>query len=211
MMGSSSSDSSESGWYQNEIPVHKVTLNPFLLAQTEITQKVWKNIMGNNPSVKEDGIDDNMPVNNVSWNDCSKFCSKTGLSLPSESQWEYACRAGSATKYWWGDKIDGSYAWYDGNSGKKLQKVKQKGSNAFGLYDMSGNVWEWCEDKWHSNYNGAPSDGSAWIKNGTSDRVFRGGVYWFGSGFLRSYYRDFISPGYRDVVLGGRLCCNFSR
>jgi formylglycine-generating enzyme required for sulfatase activity len=154
------------GSQPNEQPIHKVKLKAFLMGKYPVTQKQWQAIMGNNPS-KFPRADS--PVEQVSWKDAQEFCQKlsqkTGKKyrLPSEAEWEYACRAGSKTEYYFGDdaKQLGDYAWYNENSNQKTHVVGQKKSNAWGLYDMHGNVWEWCEDIWHGDYEGAPTDGSA--------------------------------------------------
>jgi formylglycine-generating enzyme required for sulfatase activity len=163
------SPSEEQDRFDDESPIHKVTIkNSFYMCKYPVTQKEWKNIMGNNPSYFKG---EDMPVDSVSWEDAQEFIKKLNeiegnnkYRLPSESEWEFACRAGTQTRYPFGD--DGSklyeYAWYDKNSGKKTHPVGQKKPNPWGLYDMHGNVWEWCQDTEHENYNGAPSDGSAW-------------------------------------------------
>jgi formylglycine-generating enzyme required for sulfatase activity len=102
------------------------------------------------------------------------------VKLPSEAQWEYACRAGSIGKYCFGDNVNQleNYAWYDKNSGNKTHLVGEKAANSWGLHDMHGNIWEWCEDIWHENYNSAPTDGTAWLKDGEQNRrSLRGGSY----------------------------------
>jgi formylglycine-generating enzyme required for sulfatase activity len=148
------------------------------------------------------------PVVGVSWYDAKKFAEWAGLQLPSESQWEYACRAGTTTRYFTGDsQADLDQAgWYAGNSGDKLHPVGGKEPNAFGLYDMHGNVWEWCEDQWHESYEGAPKDGSAWVdREKGADRVFRGGAWCIIAVICRSAYRDWDRPDNRDDGLGFRL------
>jgi formylglycine-generating enzyme required for sulfatase activity len=198
-MGSENGDNDEK-------PVHRVTVRPFLMSKYEVTQAVWEKIMGSNPSYfKGDG---NLPVEQVSWNDCQEFCKKTGLSLPSEAQWEYACRAGTRTNYYWGDSMDGEYCWYTDNSGGKTHPVGTRKPNAFGLYDMSGNVWEWCQDEWHSNYQGAPCDASVWETyiSGGSGRVFRGGGWSSRSpAHCRSASRTRSAAGRRWGSLGFRV------
>jgi formylglycine-generating enzyme required for sulfatase activity/serine/threonine protein kinase len=190
----------------NEQPIHKVTLTPYLMAKYACTQAEWKKIMGSDPS-KFKG--DRRPVEQVSWNDCQEFCKKTGLALPSEAQWEFACRAGSTGEYCFGDdeSLLEQYAWYDKNSGSETHPVGQKKPNALGLYDMHGNVWEWCQDGWHENYNGAPNDGSTWETgtSGGSQRVKRGGSWGFGAWGLRSAHRYGIDAEGRDFYLGARL------
>jgi len=177
------SPDNEEGRFANEGPVHHVKISkPFYIGKYEVTQAQWKTVMGadNNPSNFKG---DDLPVETVSWNDAQDFLKKAGdgLRLPTEAEWEYACRAGSKTRWYFGDN-EGDLkdnAWYSDNSGNKTHAVGQKGHNEWGLYDMHGNVWEWCEDVWHGNYNDAPNDGSAWTTGGDekSPRVLRGGSW----------------------------------
>jgi formylglycine-generating enzyme required for sulfatase activity len=158
--------SEESG---DEKPVHKVKINnPFYLGIYPVTQREWKAVMDDNPSYFKG---DDMPVEQVSWDDVQEFIKKLNekegtdrYRLPSEAEWEYACRVGTTSRYSFGDDESklGDYAWYDDNSGDKTHPVGQKKPNSWGLYDMHGNVWEWVQDKWHDSYGGAPTDGSAW-------------------------------------------------
>jgi formylglycine-generating enzyme required for sulfatase activity len=195
--------------YSDEGPQHEVKLLPFLMSSTEVTQGVWKKIMSEEPSCSSYGIGSNYPVNYISWDDCKAFCKKTGLQLPSESMWEYACRAGTGTRFSFGDdigyKLLPKYEWVKYNSGDKTHVVATKPSNGFGLYDMSGNVWEWCEDKYHGNYNGAPIDGSAWISGSSLDRVIRSGGFDIDNRWCRSADRDWYSPSSRDCYWGTRF------
>ena len=177
MMGS---PDGEDGRWDNEGPVHKVTIkNSFYLGKYPVTQKQWEKVMGSNPPVKGDDL----PVESVSWKDVQEFITKLNkmeatdkYRLPSEAEWEYACRAGTTTRFYFGDDESklGDYAWYVENSGSKTHPVGQKGANPWDLYDMHGNVLEWVQDKWHSDYNGAPSDGSAWEDGDSSYRVLPG-------------------------------------
>ena len=196
----------------NEKPVHRVTFaKGFAMGKTEVTQGQWKAIMGDNPS-KHAGCGDNCPVEMVSWKDAQTFIrklnDKTGKQyrLPSEAEWEYACRAGGAHLYCGSDNPD-SAGWYGGmatpagNSGKTTNPVATKQANAFGLYDMSGNVWEWVEDSYHENYDGAPTDGSAWQGDGAL-RVPRGGGW---SYLQRAAKRGGSEPTYRFGTIGFRL------
>ena len=202
----------------DERPVHRINVPSFLIGKTEVTQGQWKAVMGSNPSSFSQCGDD-CPVERVSWYDAQEFAQrlsrKTGKQyrLPSEAEWEYAARAGSTTRWSYGDSEYqlGDHAWYITNvksrlSEDKTQRVGQKKPNAFGLYDMHGNVWEWVEDCWHGNYAGAPTDGSAWT-TGCSDnrRVLRGGS-WSGSpAILRSANRNRGTPDNRISDGGFRL------
>ena len=134
----------------DEKPVHEVKIDSFLISKYEVTQGIWQKIMNNNPSIFKKG--DNYPVEEVSWDDCDAFCKKTGLRLPTEAEWEYAARAGTNTKYYWGNEPDGNYMWYWDNSGKTTHLVGQRKPNGFGLYDILGNVSEWCSDWYGEDY-----------------------------------------------------------
>ena len=167
----------------SENPVHTVRIKGFRLGQTEVTQKQWKLVMGSAPSYFNDC--DNCPVDSVSWNDVQHFLKKlneqTGLRfrLPTEAEWEYACRsAGKVEKYCGGDDAS-RLAWYGDNSADKTHPVAQKQANSLGLYDMSGNVWEWTHDCWYDSYDGAPTEGQAWDSAACTQRVSRGGS-WIG-------------------------------
>ena len=195
-----------------ESPQHKVTLKPFRMQTTPVTQKQWKEVMGNNPS-NFDG--DDLPVGCVSWNDCREFVKKLnqrdpgkGYRLPSEAEWEYACRAGTTTKYYSGNSESDleRAGWYRDNSGGKTHPAGQKEPNAWGLYDIHGNVWEWCEDWYHSSYNGAPSDGSAWVSPTGKYRVLRGGSWSLIQDYCRSAHRGRSNPVSRYGSYGFRLC-----
>ena len=179
----------------------------------EVTQAQWRAVMGSNPS-RFSQCGDDCPVEQVGWIDAQEFArrlsQKTGKDyrLPSESEWEYAARAGSTTKWSFGDNGNqlGDYAWYGANSQYKTQRVAQKRSNAFGLYDMHGNVWEWVEDCWHGNYSGAPIDGSAWSTACSSTtRVLRGGSWIIYPTDLRSAVRHSSWPDSRSGDSGLRL------
>ena len=196
-----------------EKPVHRVKLPGFLLSRTEVTQGQWQAVMGSNPSQsKACGAD--CPVENISWNDAQEFAkklsAKTGKNyrLPSEAEWEYSARAGSRGKWGFGDDESQltDYAWYSANSASKIHPVAQKKPNAFGLYDMHGNAWEWVQDDWHQNYQGAPADGSAWVSGGDqARRVLRGGAWYDVPRNLRSANRDLGAPDDRYDFSGLRI------
>jgi len=199
----------------DEGPQHRVRIaRPFYMGKYEVTQAQWQAVMGENPSRFEDCGGD-CPVEEVSWEDCQAFCRKlstrTGreVRLPSEAEWEYACRAGTTTRFSFGDSdsLLARYAWFYNNSNSKTHAVGEKSPNAWGLYDMHGNVWEWCEDVWHDNYEGAPTDGSAWTSGGDqSRRVLRGGSWnYYARRFLRSAVRLWVTPGNRDNYSGLRV------
>ncbi|MFH1998514.1 MAG: formylglycine-generating enzyme family protein, partial [Planctomycetota bacterium] len=196
MMGSDDGSSDEK-------PVHRVSIKPFLLCRTECTQEAWDRI-GGKDSRKWRGS--NLPIENVSWDACTAWCQKAGLRLPTEAEWEYACRAGTSFSYCFGDSDSSlsGYAWYDGNSGNKTHPVGEKKENAFGLYDMPGNVWEWCQDGYHDSYSGAPSDGSAWDSGASSRRVDRGGSWDLDSRYCRSANRNRYTPDCCYDYLGFR-------
>ncbi|MDI6788565.1 MAG: SUMF1/EgtB/PvdO family nonheme iron enzyme, partial [Planctomycetota bacterium] len=160
--------------HDDEKPIHEVTVSNFLIGKYEVTQGVWQKIMGNNPSHFKG---DNHPVEQVSWNDCQEFCRKAGLQLPTEAEWEYVCRAGTNTKYYWGNESNSNYMWYDKNSNSTTHPVGQKKPNAFGLYDIIGNVWEWCQDWYDANYyKNSPKDNPTGPSSGEY-RVLRGGSW----------------------------------
>ncbi len=190
-------------------PTHTVTISkPFYLSKTKVTQAQWRAVMNANPSTY---TGDNLPVDQVSWDDIrTNFLPALNLlapggisnfSLPSESQWEYACRAGTATAYSFGDDVTllPNYAWDNDVSGSTNHAVGTKLPNPWGLFDMHGNAWEWCEDDFHWNYSGAPSDGSPWVDSTRSSvRVVRAGGWIYGAAGMRSAYRqrDTSSLGY---------------
>ncbi len=199
---------------------HKVTISKdFYLGKYEVTQSQWKAVMENNNPSSFKG--DNLPVENVSWDDAKKFISKLNndnyeFGLPSEAEWEYAARAGTTTAFYFGDSLSSAQANFDGNypygnasKGKYLEKTTYVGNyskNDFGLYDMHGNVWEWCEDIYESDYGKLRADGSANVSVGDSSlRVLRGGS-WGNDGFgVRSADRDRISSDARLYFFGFRV------
>ena len=148
------------------------------------------------------------PVINVSWEDAQNYIQwlnqETGrhYRLPTEAEWEYACRAGTTTRYSWGNQFDAQYA---NNNGQSTTPVGSLLANPWGLYDMHGNLWEWCKDLWHINYNGAPSDGSAWVVGDEGARVLRGGSWIYDTGLLRSSSRFLRGPSERYGLVGFRV------
>ncbi|MEZ4961972.1 MAG: SUMF1/EgtB/PvdO family nonheme iron enzyme [Saprospiraceae bacterium] len=168
----------------DETPIHSVKVNDFYLGKFEVTQAEWNSIMGSNPSYFKSCSQ--CPVEQVTWYAAKEFITKlngkTGenFRLPTEAEWEFAARGGNLSNnytYSGGNNID-EVAWYTGNSGNKTHPVGNKKPNELGLYDMTGNVWEWCQDVWHDSYSGAPSDGSAWTLDGNQSlRVPRGGSW----------------------------------
>ena len=194
--------------WDDEKPAHPVTLSDFHIGKYEVTQAQWRAVMGNNPSRFKG---DNLPVENVSWNDAQEFIRKlntqTGKNyrLPTEAEWEYACRGGARSahyKYSGSDTI-GDVAWYDKNSGGKTHPVGTKSPNELGIYDMSGNVWEWCSD-WWGNYNGKIQTNPQGPSSG-SKCVVRGGNWSGNASYCRVAYRGYDSPDSRDKFLGFRV------
>jgi formylglycine-generating enzyme required for sulfatase activity len=202
-----------------EGPQHQVTITPFFMGRCEVTQRQYEAIMGNNPSnFKDNGA--NRPVEQVSWNDAVEFCrrlsQRTGKTyrLPSEAEWEYACRAGTTTPFHFGETITSNLANFNGEisyalapKGKFRQETTPVGTlvgtfppNAFGLYDMHGNVWEWCQDDWHDNYQGAPSDGKPWLipenQNKNTIKLLRGGSWNYYPEFCRCATRFNLNPDF---------------
>jgi formylglycine-generating enzyme required for sulfatase activity len=205
----------------SEGPQRRVNVAGFFMGRFTVTQAQWQAVMGSNPSNFKG---ENRPVETVSWNDAQVFCKKlsqqTGRTyrLPSEAEWEYACRAGTTTPFHFGPTITTELANYDGNytygsapKGQYRQQTTPVGSfaaNGFGLHDMHGNVMEWCLDHWHKNYAGAPTDGSAWVKNGDSSyRVSRGSSWNSYPRHCRSASRSLGEPEFTVLrfIVGFRL------
>jgi formylglycine-generating enzyme required for sulfatase activity len=209
LMGSPDSDPDAKS---DEKPQHQVKVNSFAIGKYPVTQAYYQAVMGNNPSRFQNNPQN--PVEMVSWNDAQAFCQKlsqiTGKTyrLPTEAEWEYACRAGTTTRYYFGDDANelGDYAWYYGNSGGTTHPVGQKKPNAWGLYDMSGNVWEWCEDNYDS-YENAPRDGTAWLTNDSDVRILRSGSWNLYSYNCRSAIRIGDIPSRVNDFLGFRVAC----
>jgi formylglycine-generating enzyme required for sulfatase activity len=224
-MGSDEAD--DPGASNDEQPRHRVRITrPFYLGLTEVTQGQYRAVTGQNPSHFK-GSDD-LPVEQVSWNDAIAFCNKLselegvkpyyqfgagaesggdGYRLPSEAEWEYACRAGNSARYSFGNDPAGlgDYAWFDGNSGNQTHPVGKKRSNGFGLFDMHGNVHEWCWDGYDAKYyEQSPADDPRG-PSGAVDRVNRGGGWVGDPQDCRAAFRDWDPPGDRDSHLGFRL------
>ena len=191
---------------------HRVRITrPFYLGKFLVTQEQWETVMGSNPSYSIKGPQN--PVVGVSWDDCQQFFDKLNaksgsgrgtFQLPTEAQWEYACRAGSTTEYCFGDDEArlGEYAWYFNNSGDKTHPVGEKKPNAWGLYDMHGNVWEWCQD-WYGAYGTEAVTDPTGPATGSS-RVFRGGGWNEPARFCRSANRYF-GPGFHIIGVSFRV------
>ena len=230
--------------HKDEGPQHKVELRDFFLSRTPISQAQWLVVAGWQPLPGEEPwlrelhpdpvsklndaerfLGHKRPVVNVSWEEAMEFCRRLSLrtgkhyTLPSEAQWEYACRAKTITPFHFGETIspelanyNGNYTYGDGQKGGYREQTTDAGSfpaNAWGLHDMHGNVWEWCADHWHSNYNKAPADGSPWIndKSNDSGRLLRGGSWSFDPGYCRSAYRGINRPVDQLNDVGFRVCC----
>lgn len=204
--------------FTNEMPKHKVTITAgFWMGKYEVTQGQWQAVMGDNPSKFTD-CGANCPVEQVSWDDIQVFTRRLNAkndgfeySLPSEAQWEYAARAGTTTAFAFGDSLNSSQANFNGDNpyrstkGKNIGKTVRGGCyqpNAWGLYDMHGNVWEWVQDTYNSTgYSGLPTDGSANVSQGDSNfRTLRGGSWSDNGDFTRSAVRDGLTPSFRNVI-----------
>ena len=229
MMGS---PEDEPGRYRRESPRHEVTVLNFFMSKYLVTQAQWRAIaalpqvewaLGMDPSRFKG---DDLPVEGVSWYDAIEFCRRlsqiTGREyrLPSEAEWEYACRAGTTTPFHFGETISTKLVNYNGSSYASGPKGKHRGktipvgsfpANAFGLHDMHGNLWEWCADEWHGNYGGTPDDGIAWIDDKVHNRnlsyVLRGGSWLDFPGDCRSAFRSCVRPNSCDGDFGFRTAC----
>jgi formylglycine-generating enzyme required for sulfatase activity len=226
------SPESEEGRYSDESPQHQVTVPSFFMGKYPVTQKQWQAVA----ALEKVKIDlesdpsnfkgDNLPVGCVSWDSVQEFCARLSqrtnqaYRLPSEAEWEYACRAGTTTPFYFGETIstdlanyNGNYTYGQGQKGEYREKTTEVGifpANPFGLYDMCGNVWEWCEDKWHENYISAPIDGSAWTSLSDNDkRLLRGGSWYNYARFCRSAFRARGLRGHRYNYYGFRVVSSF--
>jgi formylglycine-generating enzyme required for sulfatase activity len=238
----------------SEAPMHLLQMQGFFMSQTPITQAQWRQVVRSNERSGErwgrelytkpsrfqgensglfpgEANTDNRPVEQVSWLDAMEFCSRLSqrigrtYTLPSEAQWEYACRAGTTTPFHFGGTISpelanyvGNHAYADGPTGTYRKQTTPVGlflANAWGLQDMHGNVWEWCLDEWHESYVGAPSDGQAWVdaaegeksKESVKTRLLRGGSWGGDPGRCRSAYRGRSRPDDANDAVGFRVVC----
>jgi formylglycine-generating enzyme required for sulfatase activity len=209
--GANAAGKSKAPWAQpNEMPQHRVDVPAFAMGKHEVTQEQWTALMGENPSFQKGR---NLPVENVSWHDAQAYIRKLSektqknYRLPSEAEWEYAARAGTRTEWGFAHQIAlGDFAWYHAVSEGTTHPVGLKMPNAFGLFDMHGNVWEWVEDCYHDHYGGAPADGSAWNTGcGVHYGVIRGGSFDLVPQLLRSAVRYWIYPNQRAYYIGFRV------
>ena len=221
-MGSTPTEKDRSS---DEGPQHKVHVPAFYMSQCPVTQAQWlavsllDDVERDFKPTPSSFKGDNLPVESVTWYEAVEFCARlskhTGYEyrLPSEAEWEYACRAGTMTPYSFGDTISKAQVNHNEHY-KQTTPVGKFPPNAWGLYDMHGNVWEWCQDHWHDSYDGAPPDGSAWIEGGSpGHRVLRGGSWDFFPWLCRSAFRDydFIEPENRLHYVGFRVVCSAPR
>jgi formylglycine-generating enzyme required for sulfatase activity len=211
-----------------ERPQHEVTVPAFLMGRYTVTQAQWR-VVASYPAIGRElnpepsrFKGDDLPVERVSWDDAVEFCQRlsqqtgTTYRLPSEAEWEYACRAGTQTPFYFGETLTpelanyANYTYNGGPEGVYRESTTPVGSfpaNAWGLCDMHGNVWEWCQDDWHSNYKGAPEDGSAWVDDDSQNKVLRGGSWNFNSGFCRCAFRNNYSRGNFYYYRSFRVVC----
>lgn len=200
-------------------PQHKVTVKSFLMSRYSVTQKQWQTVA--KLSAREHSLDanpsnfkgDNHPVEQVSWHEALEFCHRledlTGrpYRLPTEAEWEYACRAGTTTPYYFGDTVTTEVLNCQSEETTPVDKFAI--ANGFGLSDMHGNIWEWCLDHWHNNYERAPTDGSSWLTtDSTSRRVCRGGSWGDTQRNCRSDCRYYSRPESKVTIIGFRVVCS---
>jgi formylglycine-generating enzyme required for sulfatase activity len=228
MMGAAQNEFESEG---SERPQHPVNVSEFYMGKHPITQDQWR-FGANLPRIDRELDPDlsrfkgqNLPVERVSWLEAIEFCARLSVhtgreySLPSEAEWEYACRAGTVTPFHFGETIDPQVANYDGgyvygrgrkgiHRSKTIPVGSLNAANEYGLHDVHGNVWEWCQDHWHNNYQGAPENGSAWINTNAEEnktRVLRGGSWNDNPRYCRSAARDYNNPDNRDYDVGFRV------
>ncbi len=226
------SPDSEEGRYDSEGPQREVTVPGFFMGRYAVTQAQYEQIMGTNPANFKGAEQSDrlwLPVEQVSWDDAQEFCRRLSSQkgkqyrLPSEAEWEYACRAGTSTPFHFGETLTPDLANYNWTSSyasgptrssypTETMVVNSFYPNAFGLYQMHGNVWEWCEDIWHDNYEGAPRDGSAWVTGGDAEsRLLRGGSWGLYPRRCRSAFRGRNLPDLQYGFYGFRLACSAAR
>jgi formylglycine-generating enzyme required for sulfatase activity len=220
LMGSADNETEKR---ENETPQHKVTLQSFYLGKFPVTQAQWFAVMKSLPPIDKEFRGDSLPAVNVWLEKAIEFCAKLSIltgekfRLPSEAEWEYACRAGTQTPFYFGASLTTEQANFNGEQPflktpkgefrKCLTPVGSFPPNAFGLYDMHGNVWEWCADIWHENYINAPNDGSAWLTNGDQSYcVQRGGSWIDRAANCRSAFRVGDIAHNNDHIVGLRVC-----
>jgi formylglycine-generating enzyme required for sulfatase activity len=205
--------------YEDERPQHLVRVAPFLMSKYPVTQETWNVVMDWTPPYRCRGA--RRPVDRVSWQDAGEFCRRLsertgrGYRLPSEAEWEYACRAGTTTPFTFGETITtdlvnyvGEHTYGSGPKGVYRHETNDVGglpANRFGLHDMHGNVWEWCADAWHDNYIGAPTNGGVWEDGTGSRRVLRGGCWHDPPDLCRSAVRLAHVPNEGEDYFGFRL------
>lgn len=233
------SPDTELGHNDAEVPQHEVRMPQFFMAKYPVTQAQWKVVaampqinraLNSEPSSFKGEL---RPVENVSWDDAVEFCDRLTIStnrqyrLPTEAEWEYACRAGTTTPFHFGETLSTDYANYNGaneergaygpgSQGEYRQETtpvnKFEGANEYGLCDMHGNVWEWCQDHWHDSYEGAPIDGSAWLTNDDeASRILRGGSWFYDPVYCRSARRYNYTRENRINHFGFRVSCSAPR
>ncbi len=218
-MGSSENEEKR---LDSEGPLHEVNISAFWMGKYQVTQMQWRAVaalpkvkqeLEAEPSYSKEAL---YPVEQISWREAQEFCArlseyaKTPYRLPSEAEWEYACRAGTQTPYYFGQSINSRLAPY-GFGARETTDVGKYPPNTFGLHDMHGNLWEWCQDTWHKNYNNAPADGSAWLNEHEHRRVIRGGSLDLIPRPCRSACRGKRGADLRDPTIGFRVCCSVAR
>jgi len=193
----------EAGRAPNESPRRKVVIKPYLLCRTECTQRAWDVLRGEDERY---WCAQELPIDSVTWDQCVKWCEGANLRLPSEAEWEYACRGGVSTPYSFGEDLSdlGIHAWFNHNSNGKVHITGQKNPNAFGLYDIHGNMMEWCQDRWHDSYFEAPDNATPWEIGASNARVARGGSWYNSSIRCRSAYRHCLKPCKSSLNVGFR-------
>jgi formylglycine-generating enzyme required for sulfatase activity len=222
----------EPGRNESEGPQQEVTVSAFLMGRYPVTQAQYERVMETNSATQYDAerfVAPDKPVVGVTWHDAVAFCDRLAqrtnrpYRLPSEAEWEYACRAGTTTAFYFGKTItpevanyNGTSAYADGPTGEYRNELTPANyfgiANAFGLSDMHGNVLEWCQDHWHENYEGVPKDGTAWLSSDESTgRVLRGGSWFDVPRDCRSAYRYRYGPGLDYYDVGFRVCCSAPR